>query len=195
LAVQAQRDGRDVYDVMTDLAAQSPPGARKLLFNPSLAGGSSLEPSPHIRGALLGLDLGHTQADVIRAALEGIALNARLMLDALRKLGKVGDEMVVVGGGSRSPLWRQILADALEIEVLKTNVGQEAGSLGAAAVAAVACGLWPDFGRIDQVHQLESTARPDPAGVDVYRRLLPLFDQTRHDQARLGERLAELARG
>ena len=195
LAVQAQRDGRDVYDVMTDLAAQSPPGARKLLFNPSLAGGSSLEPSPHIRGALLGLDLGHTQADVIRAALEGIALNARLMLDALRKLGKVGDEMVVVGGGSRSPLWRQILADALEIAVVKTNVGQEAGSLGAAAVAAVACGLWPDFGRLDQVHQLESTARPEPAGIGVYRRLLPLFDQARHDQARLGERLADLAHG
>jgi len=195
LAYQAGRDGRDVYDVMTDLAAQSPPGARKLLFNPSLAGGSSLEPSPHIRGALLGLDLGHTQADVIRAALEGIALNARLMLDALRQLGKVGSEMVVVGGGSRSSLWRQILADALEIEVLKTNVGQEAGSLGAAAVAAVACGLWPDFSRIDQVHQLEATAVPDPAAVGVYRQLLPLFDQARRDQARLGEQLAGLASG
>ena len=134
LTFQAEGDGRDAYDVMTELAERSPPGARKLLFNPSLAGGSSLEPSPHIRGAFLGLDLGHTQADLIRAALEGIALNARLMLDALRALGKVGHEMVVVGGGSRSRLWRQILADALEIEVLKTNVGQEAGSLGAAAL-------------------------------------------------------------
>ena len=141
------------------------------------------------------MDLGHTQADVIRAALEGIALNARLMLDALRQLGEVGQEMVVVGGGSRSRLWRQILADALEIDVLKTNVGQEAGSLGAAAVAAVACGLWPDFRRIDQVHQLESTARSDPAGVAVYRQLLPLFDQARAAQARLGEQLAELKKG
>jgi xylulokinase len=192
LTVQAGVEGRDAYDVMTEVAERSPPGARKLLFNASLAGGSSLEPSPHIRGAFLGLDLGHTQADLIRAALEGIALNARLMLDALRALGKVGHEMVVVGGGSRSRLWRQILADALEIEVLKTNVGQEAGSLGAAAVAAVACGLWPDFGRIDQVHQLESTARPDPAGVAVYRQLLPLFDQARTAQARLGDQLAEL---
>ena len=87
LTVQAGVEGRDAYDVMTELAERSPPGARKLLFNPSLAGGSSLEPSPHIRGAFLGLDLGHTQADLIRAALEGIALNARLMLDALRALG------------------------------------------------------------------------------------------------------------
>lgn len=192
LTVKARFDGRDPYDLMTELAERSPPGARKLLFNPSLAGGSSLEPSPHIRGAFLGLDLGHTQADLIRAALEGIALNARLMLDALRQLGEVGQEMVVVGGGSRSRLWRQILADALEIAVLKTNVGQDAGSLGAAAVAAVACKLWPDFGRIDQVHRLESTARPDPAHVGVYRVLLPLFDEARAAQAQLGERLAEL---
>ena len=129
---------------------------------------------------------------MIRAALEGIALNARLMLDALRQLGEVGQAMVVVGGGSRSRLWRQILADALEIDVLKTNVGQEAGWLGAAAVAAVACGLWPDFRRIDQIHQLESTARSDSAGVAVYRQLLPLFGQARAAQARLGEQLAEL---
>lgn len=192
LLADAEATGRDVYDVMTELAGLSPPGARKLLFNPSLAGGSSLEPSPHIRGALLGLDLGHTQADVIRAALEGIALNARCMLDALRRLSALGDELVVVGGGSRSRLWRQILADALEIAVLKTNVGQEAGSLGAAAVAAVASGLWPDFTFIDRIHQLEATAQPQPAGVGVYRQLLPLFDEARRTQSRLGQQLAQL---
>jgi xylulokinase len=185
LVEQARIEGRDPYDVMTALAERSPAGARKLLFNPSMAGGSSLEPSANIRGALVGLDLGHTQGDVIRAALEGITLNLRLALDELRRLGRVGGEMVVVGGGSRSALWRQIFADALEIDILKTNVGQEAGSLGAAAVAAVAGGLWPDFGRIDRVHQLESVARPNPASVAVYRRLLPIFQQARLDLGRL----------
>jgi xylulokinase len=189
LVAEARAANRDPYDLMTALAGQSPPGAKNLLFNPSLAGGSSLEPSPNIRGALLGLDLGHTQADVIRAALEGIALNARVMLDELRRLGDVGGEMVLVGGGSRSALWRQILADALEIDIHKTSVGQEAGSLGAAAVAAVACGIWPDFGRIDQVHQLENVSRPDPANVAAYQRLLPVFCQARLDQARLGDAL------
>jgi xylulokinase len=100
--------------------------------------------------------------------------------------------MVLVGGGSRSPLWRQIFADALGIEVHKTNVGQEAGSLGAAAVAAVACGLWAGFERIDAVHELEAIARPDPAAAAVYARLLPVFRQTRRDQARLGDLLAGL---
>jgi xylulokinase len=190
LAVQARIEGRDPYDVMTAVAETSPVGARKLLFNPSLAGGSSLEPSANIRGAFLGLDLGHTQADIVRATLEGIALNLRLALDELRRLGDVGREMVVVGGGSRSPLWRQIFADALEIDIVKTNVGQEAGSLGAAAVAAVACGLWDDFRRIDDVHQVEAVARPVPDRVRVYRELLPIFQQARVDQARLGDRLA-----
>jgi xylulokinase len=135
--------------------------------------------------------LGHTQADVVRATLEGIALNLRLVLDELRRLGPVGHEMVVVGGGSRSKLWRQIFADAWEIEILKTNVGQDAGSLGAAAVAAVAAGLWDDFGRIDQVHELEDRAVPCAKNVAVYRQLLPIFRQSALDQSRLGDLLAQ----
>lgn len=193
LVRQAEDEGCDPYDLMTALAEQSPPGARKLLFNPSLAGGSSLEPSANLRGAFLGLDLGHTQADVIRATLEGIALNLRLALDELRRLEKVADEMVVVGGASRSRLWRQIFADAMEVDVLKTNVGQEAGSLGAAAVAAVACGLWPDFSPIDRVHRPEAVAQPEADAVDVYRRLLPVFGEARTDLARISTTLAAAA--
>jgi xylulokinase len=192
LIEQAKAEDRDIYDLMTELAGQSPIGSNRLLFNPSLAGGSSLEPSANIRGALLGLQLGHAQADVIRSVLEGIALNLRIALDELRQLGSVGNEMVVVGGASRSSLWRQIFADAFEIDILKTNVGQEAGSLGAAALAAVGCGLWNDFSMIDQIHQLQATAQPDAAGAAIYRKLLPLFARARDDQARLGDQLASL---
>lgn len=190
LVQQADSENDDPYVRMTALAEQSPVGARKLLFNPSLAGGSSLEPSPDLRGAFLGLDLKHTQADVIRSTLEGIALNLRLALDELRRLNPVADEMIVVGGGSRSSLWRQILADALEIDILKTNVGQDAGSLGAAAVAAVASGLWSDFAPIGQIHQAEAVARPQPDNVQIYRRLLPVFGASRSDLARFSDMLA-----
>jgi xylulokinase len=101
--------------------------------------------------------------------------------------------MVVVGGASRSPLWRQIFADALEIDILKTNVGQEAGSLGAAAVAAVGCGLWRDFTPIDDIHQLEAVSRPEPTNVRVYRALLPAFRQARQELGRLGDALAAVS--
>jgi len=192
LAAEAERDGKNAYELMTALAEKSPPGANKLLFNPSLAGGSSLEASPHIRGALLGLDLGHTQADLVRAAMEGIALNLRMAIDELRGLCRVADEMVAVGGGSQSPLWQQIYADAMNIQVVKTNVGQEAGSLGAAAVAAVGAGLWNSFDKIDDVHQVESVARPSAQQAGVYERLLPIFRHAAYCQARLGDMLAEI---
>lgn len=180
----------DPYDRMMDIAAQSPPGSRHLLFNPSLGGGSSLDPTPHLRGAFLGLDLGHTQAEILRAAIEGITLNLRLALDELRGLGNVGNELVVVGGASRSPFWRQMFADVFEMNILKTNVGQDAGSLGAAAVAAVACGLWPDFSPIDRVHAIEAISRPVPRHVAIYRKLLPIFREARSQLGKLSDQLA-----
>ena len=100
--------------------------------------------------------------------------------------------MVVVGGGSRSRLWRQIFADALEIDIVKTNVGQEAGSLGAAAVAAVGAGLWSDFTKIDRVHQVENVAVPIAENVATYDKLLPIFQEAARGQARLGDMLAKL---
>lgn len=192
LVAAATSQGRDPYDLITETAAASPVGANKLLFNPSLAGGTSLDASPNIRGAFLGLDLGHTQADVARATLEGIGLNLRLVLDQLRQLSEVGDEMLVVGGGSRSTLWRQILADAMGIRIVKSNVGQAAGSLGAAAVAAVGAGVWNDFQPIEQAHQVESIAEPNPEHAAIYDKLLPVFRQASIDQSRLGDALAAI---
>ena len=105
---RAVAENREVYELMIDEAKSSPPGARGLLHNPSLGGGSSLDPSPSIRGAFLGLDLTHTRSDVIRSVMEGIAMNLRLVLDEFRSLSDIRSEMVVVGGGAISCDWRQI---------------------------------------------------------------------------------------
>jgi xylulokinase len=192
LAETAVRSGADVYDLMTELAQKSPTGAKGMLFNPSMAGGSSLDASPHIRGALLGIDLGHTREDIIRAAMEGIALNMRIVLDELRALCPVAEEMIAVGGSSRSAFWRSMFADALDIRIVKTNVGQEAGSLGAAAVAGVAAGLWPDFSRIAEVHRVDDVSEPGPENKAVYESLLPVFRQAAETQAQLGDALHAL---
>jgi xylulokinase len=192
LVAESGRDNSNVWEKMISLAAGSPLGAKRLIFNPSLAGGSSLEASPHIRGGFLGLDLGHTQADLIRAAMEGIAMNLRMALDGLRNLGRVGDEMVAVGGGSQSPFWQQIYADVLRIKMVKTNVGQDAGSLGAAAVAAVGAGLWDGFEKIDRVHQVQAVAEPIPENAAAYENLLPAFKRAALTQAELGDMLAVL---
>jgi xylulokinase len=187
LVEKASRAGVDVYDLMTDLALKSPVGANNLLFNPSLAGGSSQEPTADIRGAYSGFDLGHTRADLARAGLEGIALNLGLVLQVLKKFTVLSDEMVIVGGGSKSDLWRQIFADVFEMKIVKTNIGEEAGSLGAAALAAVGAGLWKDFAILDDIHQIESVVAPNPDNTEIYKKMMPAFEILRKSQAEIGD--------
>ncbi len=184
--------GPDAYEVMSELAASSPVGAHQLLFNPSLAGGSSQEPSPHIRGAFAGIDLRHTRGDLIRAGMEGIAMNLGAVLEVLRRFVPLGPEMLMVGGGSKSTLWRQIFADVYGMDCVKTNVDQEAGSLGAAAVAAVGAGLWKSFDAVDEVHKVQDVRKPVPGNMEKYRRLMPAFEMVRRHQAELGELLRRI---
>jgi len=191
--IEESGDAEDnVYKTMTKMAECSPVGANHLLFNPSLAGGSSLDASPNIRGAFIGLDLGHKQSDIIRAVMEGVAMGMRVALDELRKLAQLSDEMVVVGGGSQSSLWRQIYADVYNMKIIKTSIDQQTASLGAAALAAVGSGLWQDFEKIDQVHELLHTAEPIRANSRKYEEMLPVFMQAARYHAELGNMLANL---
>ncbi len=189
LAAAALAQEADPYDWMTRLAAQAKPGCRGLLFNPSLGGGSSHDPSPGLRGAYIGLDLSHTRAELVRAAMEGVAMELRTALDGLRRMYPVGTEMLVVGGGSRSPLWRRIYADVLNLTVVKTNIDQQAAALGAAALAAVGAELWPDFEIIDRIHRIEDNTVPDPHANAVYESLLPVFRLAARRLAEIGDRM------
>ena len=185
-------DGEDRFAEVERLAGESPVGANGLLFNPSFSGGSTVHLSPNIRGGYVGLDLAHTKADLVRAAMEGIAMDLRLALDAFRGLGVRWEEMLLVGGGSQSKLWRQILADVYDTRIIKTQVGQDAASLGAAAVAAVGAGLWKDFSRIDELHRVEETAQPVPEQVARYDKLLPIFRSAGEALAGIGDRIRKL---
>ncbi len=192
LVQQAEEQSVDVYDLMSKLAAGVKPGANGLLFNPSLAGGSSLDASINIRGAFLGLDLGHSRADIIRATMEGVAMELGKGLDELRKLWPVGDEMVVVGGGGRSALWRQIHADNYRATILKTNIDQQAAALGAAALAAVGVDLWNDFDKIDEVHEIEDVTNPISENVALYQKLVQVSKKASRYLAELGDDLKAL---
>ncbi|MEI6288933.1 MAG: FGGY-family carbohydrate kinase, partial [Chloroflexota bacterium] len=192
LVEQANKDGMDVYDLMTSLASTEPVGSNGILFNPSLAGGSSIDASINIRGAFLGLDLGTKRSDLIRAAMEGVAMEMRIALDELRKKMPVTDEIVVVGGGSRSKLWRQIYADLFKLRIIKTNIDQQAAALGAAALAAVGTGYWKDFEIIDEIHEVEDFTDPIQENVAIYEKIMPVFLKAGNYLAEIGDLLKSI---
>lgn len=188
---EAEKTGEDVYMLMNREAEKAPVGSNRLLFNPSLAGGTSQDASAHIRGGYLGLDLKHTRSELIRSVMEGIALNLRLRLDLLRKYTSLEDEILFVGGGAKSRFYLGIFADAFNTRVIKSNIDQDAGALGAAALAAVGCGLWPDFARIDDIHQTLEVVEPVAANTNIYEKLLPVFEMGSDALSRIGDSLQQ----
>jgi xylulokinase len=192
LAAEAASSGEDVYLLMNREAAKAPVGSNKLLFNPSLAGGNSQDPSVNLRGGYIGLDLKHGQPELIRAAMEGIAMNLRLRLDLLRKYTRLEDEILFVGGGAKSRFYLGIFADVFNARIIKSTIDQDAAALGAAALAAVGGGLWQDFSRIDAIHHTVEVVEPVAKNQQLYARLLPIFERSTEALANLGELLHEI---
>jgi len=192
LAAAAKSTNQDIYALMDEIAGKAPIGSNKLLFNPSLAGGTSQDASVHIRGAYIGLDLKHGKPELIRAALEGIAMNLRLRLDILRKYAQLENEVLFVGGGAKSRFYLGIFADVFNTPIIKTNIDQDAAALGAAALAAKGCGLWPSFDQIDEIHKIVEVVEPNKENNRKYEKLLPVFEMAAEQQARISDMLLEI---
>jgi len=171
----SENAGLDPYQILEQQAMQSPVGANGLIFNPSLMGGATIHPSPHIKGAFIGLGLQHTKADLLRSVLEGVAMDLRLALQAFRSMGVEAREIRMVGGGSKSPLWRQIFADVYDARIVLTGIGREAAALGAAALAGVGTGVWKDFSIIDTIAQTVHVTEPDADSRGAYGQIIPRF--------------------
>ncbi|HEX5158622.1 MAG TPA: xylulokinase [Ktedonobacterales bacterium] len=132
------------FDALMDEAAQAPAGSEGLLFLPYLSGERTPHPDPLARGAWVGLTLRHTRAHMIRAVLEGVSFGLR---DGFILLSRVGlretPNVRISGGGARSPLWRAILASVLATP-LESVAASEGAAYGAALLAGVGVGIWPD---------------------------------------------------
>lgn len=166
------------FAALDALAAGVPAGAGRLLFLPHLLGERAPYWNPAARGAFVGLAMPHGRGEAARATLEGVAFHLRLILDALREQGAVVGAMRLIGGGAKSALWRQILADVLGLPILLPALTAEATSLGAAIAGGVGVGLYPDYsvaGRLIPVHAAE---RPQPAAAAIYGEMLALYAET-----------------
>ncbi len=171
----AKRDDIDPYDVLTQIAARVPAGAGGLLFHPYLAGERAPLWNADLRGSFFGLAMHHRKKHMIRAVLEGIVMNLRTILPALEAV--IGRTHVVkaTGGFARSAMWRQMLADVFDREVIVPE-GIESSCFGAAMMGLHALG---ELASLDEVAGLVgATFRhvPEPASAAVYARLMPIFE-------------------
>ena len=164
------------YDDFLSPATRIPAGSEGLLFLPYLTGERTPHADPNARGAFVGLTVRHSRGHMIRSLLEGVAFGLRDSLELLRSAGVGGVEQIrISGGGARSPLWRQIIADVLNCQLVTVDV-TEGAAHGAALLAGVGTGVWPDVDRAcaEVVHVLE---REDPDGsrAERYEELYPIY--------------------
>jgi xylulokinase len=171
----AELQGISPYELMNQLAEQSTPGANGLLFFPYLLGERSPWWNPDTRAVYFGLTMGHTRADIIRATLEGITLNLKVILDAFRQQGAQIDGIRVIGGGANGRIWRQIMADIYGIPVLRPSLLVEATSLGAALAGGIGVGIYKDWSLAETLTPIVDENLPDPQLTARYEKLYGIF--------------------
>jgi xylulokinase len=163
------------FDALLAPAAEVPPGSEGLLFLPYLTGERTPHPDPLARGAFVGLTVRHTQAHLTRAVLEGVAFGLRDSFELIKSAGLAEIRQVrISGGGARSALWRQILADVLNVELVTVNT-TEGAAYGAALLAATGAGVYPDVdAACAATIRLTGSTPPSPASV-AYEKVYPLY--------------------
>jgi xylulokinase len=189
----AESLGVSSYELMNLVAENSPAGANGLIFLPYLMGERSPRWNPRARGAFLGLTIRHTQADMIRAVLEGVTMNLRVILDAFRSQGAQIDAMRLIGGGARGRYWNQMMADVYGMPVHRLAILEEATSMGAALAGGVGVGLYPNFSMIETMNQVKEVIQPDPAAQAAYERVYPIFEAAYHALAPIYDMMAEVS--
>jgi xylulokinase len=156
-------------DVDTALAAAAgaPVGSNGARFAPWLVGSMAPGNNDDVRGGWLGLGLGTERSDLIRAVLEGVALNAAWLFAPFQALtGHAPDHIVFGGGGAASPLWAQILADCLGVPIRRLADPGTTNARGAAMLARVHLGEM-SLDDIDQYLDISDTFEPDPASAGL----------------------------
>jgi xylulokinase len=176
--IVAESLGINAYELMNQEVLRSPPGARGLLFLPYLLGERSPRWNPDARGAFIGLTIRHRRPDLLRAVLEGITLNLRVILEAFTRQGAVIESLRVIGGGARGAVWNGIMADIFGMPVQRLALLEEATSMGAGVAGGVGVGIWKDFSQVDQMVQIASEARPHEEHRALYEELYEIFNES-----------------
>ncbi|TXJ04407.1 MAG: xylulose kinase [Aeromicrobium sp.] len=164
----------DALERLNALAESAPPGSNGVLFAPWLNGERTPVDDPYVRGGWHNVSLSTTRADLARATFEGIALNVRWMKETVERFTRKEmphgfSSLTFIGGGAKSPLWCQVLADVLGCSINQAKDPVLANARGAGLIASVGIGeiTWDEIaGRVE----IEEVFHPDPNRKDLYDR-------------------------
>ena len=173
----AAQMGVDPYELTNQEAAKSPIGANKLIYAPYLMG----ERTPHLdsdcRGMFFGLSAMHQRRDLLRAVMEGVSFSLNDCLGILSEMGVAPETMLACGGGGKSPLWRQMLADVMNCPVA-TTVNTEGPALGVAILASVGAGLYPSVqDACRKMIHVNPEQKPIQENVPKYAKVYSIYKQ------------------
>ena len=166
--------GLNAYDNLTNQAAEAEPGSEGCVFLPYLSGERTPHPDPHARGAFIGLSLRHGMGHMARAVLEGVSFGLNDSLSLMRNLGINPSNVILTGGGTRSPLWKQMLADVFHSNCSMVNA-KEGAAYGAALLASVGIGCHDSVENASR-NWIEETENIQPGEeAKIYQKLYPFY--------------------
>ncbi len=177
-AAQAAQEGTDAYALLDAAAGTIPAGSEGLIMLPCLMGAMTPAWNASARGVFMGFTLAHRREHFCRAILEASAYAVRDITDQMRRIGLAPSEIRLVGGGARSPLWRQIKADVTGLPVSITGV-TETTALGAAMLALVGAGILGSLSEgVERMARVVETRDPDPRVSALYEDYYQLYRAT-----------------
>lgn len=152
-------------------------GENNVYFLPYLMGERSPHNDPDARGTFIGMTMDTTRSDMTQAVLEGVAFALRDSLEVARKLGIKIDRSKICGGGAKSPLWKKIIANVLNVKI-DVIESEEGPALGGAMLAAVACKEFDSVeAAADAIVKITDTIEPDEKLVEAYNKKYNVFKQ------------------
>jgi xylulokinase len=172
-----KRQKIDAYDVLTEEAAVTQPGAEGLFFLPYLAGERTPHADPLARGAFVGITLKHSRGHLVRAIMEGVTYSLRDCLTIIEQQGVAVKQIRASGGGARSAFWRQMQADVLNKTVVSMKA-DEGPAYGVALLAAVGAGEFKDVAEAcDATVKTTGQTKPVAAARKQFDKAFPLYQE------------------
>ena len=167
----------DLYKILDEMVQDTPPGSNNLIFTPWMFGERSPLNDPQVRGGFYNLSLDHTRNHVLRATYEGIAYNIRWALDVVEKLVGRSKSINIIGGGAKSNIWCQILADVLQREINQMEDPSLGSAKGSATIALLGLGFINDLSEATPLIKINTTYEPNPKNKQMYDTLYNEFQK------------------